>query len=60
MPVPGNKKKVMPVALAKGRFGGRQQGSVPSREIVDPLPVVHRGVTVSRRHERETKCHTEA
>tara|TARA_A100001035_G_C27455829_1_gene352325 strand:- start:189 stop:371 length:183 start_codon:yes stop_codon:yes gene_type:complete len=60
MPVPGNKKKVMPVALTKGRFVGRQQGSVPSREIVDPLPVVHRGVTVSRRHVRRIICHTEA
>ena len=49
----------MPVALVKGRFRGQQQASVPNREIVDPLPVVHRGVSVSARRGVDSETTTQ-
>ncbi len=59
MPAPANKRKNIPVALVKGRFCGQQQASVPNREIVDPLPVVHRGVSVSARLVVDSETNTQ-
>lgn len=52
-------KRPLPKAVLKGRFGGKHEGAVPVREIIEPVPApAGRAVTVSVLVVRGERCRT--